>query len=119
MGAGASSKYLEEQVKNEYSKPADASDIQDLESAKNEIIRIRKLIAESKSRNIIILFGPPGSGKGTRAPYIVEELKIPQLSTGDMLRAAVAAGTEIGKIAAEVMKTGGLVDDNLVLGIVR
>jgi adenylate kinase len=77
------------------------------------------LIAESKTRNIIILFGPPGSGKGTRAPYIVQELNIPQLSTGDMLRAAVASGTEVGKLASEVMKTGGLVDDNLVLGIVK
>ena len=70
-------------------------------------------------QNIIILFGPPGSGKGTRAPFVVERLGIPQLSTGDMLRAAVAAGTPIGKEAEIVMKSGGLVNDQLVVDVVK
>ena len=70
-------------------------------------------------RTIIILFGPPGSGKGTQAPRIVDALGTPQLSTGDMLRAAVAAGTEVGKKADEVMKSGALVDDDLVAAIIK
>jgi adenylate kinase len=71
------------------------------------------------NKKIMILFGPPGSGKGSQAPKIVETLGIPQLSTGDMLRAAVAAGTEIGKQAEGVMKSGGLVSDELVVNIIR
>lgn len=70
-------------------------------------------------RTIIILFGPPGSGKGTRAPFIVEKLGIPQLSTGDMLRAAVASGSPNGKKVEGVMKSGGLVSDKLVAAIVK
>merc|ERR1711982_249359 len=70
-------------------------------------------------RNIIILFGPPGAGKGTHAPKIESILGIPQLSTGDMLRAAVAAQTEVGKKAEAVMKAGGLVSDEIVVGIIR
>ena len=70
-------------------------------------------------RSILILFGPPGAGKGTHAPKIVSELSIPQLSTGDMLRAAVAAGTEVGKQAKAIMDTGGLVTDEIVIGIIR
>lgn len=72
-----------------------------------------------KKRNILILFGPPGSGKGTYAPYAVSELGIPQLSTGDMLRDAVSKGTEVGKKAEAIMKAGGLVDDATVLGVVK
>jgi adenylate kinase len=71
------------------------------------------------NRSILILFGPPGAGKGTHAPKIEEALKAPQLSTGDMLRAAVAAGTETGKRAKEVMAAGGLVSDDIVIGIIR
>ena len=70
-------------------------------------------------RYILILFGPPGAGKGTHGPKIEELLNVPQLSTGDMLRAAVAAQTEIGKQAAAVMKAGGLVSDEIVIGIIR
>ena len=70
-------------------------------------------------RNIMILFGAPGAGKGTQAPKIEEILGIPQLSTGDMLRAAVAAQTEVGKKAQAVMKAGGLVSDDIVVGIIK
>jgi len=70
-------------------------------------------------RNIMILFGPPGAGKGTHGPKIEDMLAIPQLSTGDMLRAAVAAKTEVGLKAAAVMKAGGLVSDDIVIGIIR
>jgi len=70
-------------------------------------------------RKIMMLFGAPGAGKGTQCTRIVEELGIPQLSTGDMLREAVAAGTEVGKAADKVMKSGGLVSDEIVIGIIK
>jgi len=66
-----------------------------------------------------MLFGPPGAGKGTHAPKVVERLSTPQLSTGDMLREAVAKGTEIGKAAQKIMKEGGLVGDDIVVGIIK
>lgn len=67
----------------------------------------------------IVLFGPPGSGKGTQAKFIVERYNIPQISTGDMLRAAVKAKTALGELAKSVMDSGGLVSDDIVLGLVK
>ena len=67
----------------------------------------------------IILFGPPGCGKGTQATFISESLSIPHLSTGDMLRSAVSSGSEIGLKAKNIMESGGLVSDAIVLSIVK
>jgi len=67
----------------------------------------------------IVLLGAPGSGKGTQAKLLVDKYKIPQISTGDLLREAVAAGTELGKKAKAVMNAGGLVSDDIVLGIIQ
>jgi adenylate kinase len=67
----------------------------------------------------LILLGGPGAGKGTQANYIKERYQIPQISTGDMLRAAVKAGTELGRKAKAVMDTGGLVPDDVIIGLVK
>ena len=111
-----------EQAKIQAAKDAEAAK---LEAAKPKPAQISTSIDASirtleigKKRTIMILFGAPGSGKGTAAPRVVQALGIPQLSTGDMLRAAVAAGTAVGRQAESVMAAGGLVSDELVVSVV-
>ena len=67
----------------------------------------------------LILLGAPGAGKGTQATFICQRLGIPQISTGDMLRTAVKAGTALGVAARQVMDAGGLVSDDLIIGLVK
>jgi adenylate kinase len=67
----------------------------------------------------MILLGAPGAGKGTQAQYLTQKFSIPQISTGDMLRAAVKEQSELGILAKEVMDAGGLVSDDLIIGLVK
>lgn len=67
----------------------------------------------------MILLGAPGAGKGTQAQFLTKEFDIPQISTGDMLRAAIKAGTELGKLAKSFMDSGKLVTDEIIIGLVK
>jgi adenylate kinase len=67
----------------------------------------------------LILMGPPGAGKGTQAQFVCERYQIPQIATGDMLRAAVAEGSELGRKAKEAMDAGGLVADDIIIGLIK
>ena len=67
----------------------------------------------------IILLGAPGAGKGTQAQYLTNKYNIPQISTGDMLRSAIKAGTDMGKMAKKAMDTGQLVTDEIIIGLVK
>lgn len=75
------------------------------------------IVAEGDFAIKIILLGPPGSGKGTQAAFLVQHFSVPQISTGDMLRAAVKAGTPLGLAAQKVMAAGQLVSDEIILGL--
>lgn len=100
-------------------KAANAEFLADLsvEEVLNEVDR-RIRCAKMPERRLILI-GPPGSGKGSQAPQLKAENCLCHLATGDMLRAAVAAGTEMGKQASAVMKSGGLVSDDIVVGIIN
>jgi len=89
------------------------------EATKSELKRIQDKYDYFWPRKIMMLFGAPGAGKGTQGPNITATLGLPQLSTGDMLRDAVAAGTPTGVKAAEAMSSGALVTDEIVINIIR
>lgn len=85
-------------------------------------IRLHSRYLDNKTRRLairIILLGAPGAGKGTQAGFIREHFSIPQISTGDILRNAVKAGTELGIMAKKIMEAGGLVPDEIIIDLVR
>lgn len=79
----------------------------------------RRIDCNKKPEKRMIFIGPPGCGKGTQAPLIKRENCVCHLATGDMLRSAIAAGTEMGKSAKSVMDRGELVSDDIVVGIIK
>ena len=79
----------------------------------------RRQVCETKPKRDIILVGPAGSGKGTQAPRIKDELCLCHLATGDLLRSAIAKGTEVGKKAKAVMDRGELVSDQIVVDLIE
>src|SRR5207249_5087734 len=81
--------------------------------------RLRSFHTTSAKAMRLILLGPPGAGKGTQAAFICEAYRIPQISTGDMLRAAIKAGTPLGLAAKQVMDCGALVSDDIIVGLVK
>jgi adenylate kinase len=83
------------------------------------VFTIESKVKQEGGHMRLILLGGPGAGKGTQANYIKEKYQIPQISTGDMLRAAVKAGTDLGKKAKEYMDSGGLVPDEVIIGLVK
>jgi adenylate kinase len=83
------------------------------------VFTIESKVKQEGGHMRLILLGGPGAGKGTQANYIKEKYQIHQISTGDMLRAAVKAGTELGKKAKEYMDSGGLVPDEVIIGLVK
>jgi len=88
------------------------------EETKAELKRVKDKYDYFWPRKIMMLFGAPGAGKGTQGPNITNALDLPQLSTGDMLRDAVAAGTAMGVLAKDAMNSGNLVTDDIVIGII-
>lgn len=94
----------------------------DLRSVPNEEIFAefnRRVRCSELPERRVIFIGPPGAGKGTMGPKMVDEFCLCHLATGDMLRAAVQAGTQLGKEAESVMKAGKLVSDELVIGLIK